>query len=135
MYIWYILSYKEFVFNGLMTYFLIFYILKFSIAKSHRKGIQLVKKQMFEQAIISFEESYSYFNKNAWIDKYRFITLLSSSKISYKEMALNNIAFCYGQIGNGKKSKEYYERTLKEFPDSSLAITGLRMINSVKNEE
>ena len=55
--------------------------------------------------------------------------------MSYKEMALNNIGFCYSQIGQGKVSKEYYERTLKEFPDSGIAKVALRLLNSMSNEE
>jgi hypothetical protein len=54
--------------------------------------------------------------------------------MSYKEMALNNIAFCYGQLGKGKLSKEYYEKTLDEFPESGIAKAGLRLINSVSTE-
>ncbi len=45
-------------------------------------------------------------------------------------MALNNIAFCYGQMGNGEKSREYYEKILQEFPGSGLAKTALRFLNS-----
>ena len=77
--------------------------------------------------------SYGFFNKKQWIDKYRFIILLSASRISYKEMALLNIAFCYGQLGDGKRSREFYEKTLTEFPDSEMAKTALNMLNAVKN--
>jgi hypothetical protein len=47
-------------------------------------------------------------------------------------MALCNIAFCYGQTGNGEKSEYYYNVTLKEFPNSLLAKAALNMINAVK---
>ena len=47
-------------------------------------------------------------------------------------MALLNIAFCYGQIDQGKKSKEFYQRTLNEFPNSSLAASALKMIGSIE---
>jgi len=50
-------------------------------------------------------------------------------------MALNNIAFCYGQIGQGSKAIEYYERTLKEYPDSGIAKAGLNFLNSVKENK
>ncbi|WP_144803871.1 tetratricopeptide repeat protein [Maribacter sp. MAR_2009_72] len=52
--------------------------------------------------------------------------------MSYREMALANIGYCYSQIGDGKKAKEYYERTLKEFPGSGLAKSALNMMNSVE---
>ena len=103
------------------------------IAKDHNKGIKLTKEQKFNDAIKHFEQSAEFFKKNNWIDKYRFLTLFSASKMSYREMALNNIAFCYSQIGNGVKSKEYYEKTLAEYPNSILAKTGLNMINSAQN--
>ena len=73
-----------------------------------------------------------FFKRNAWIDKYRYIILLSSSRVSYTEMALLNIAFCYGQSGDGKRSKEYYKKTLSEFPDSEIAKASLRMYKSAK---
>ena len=92
-----------------------------------------VKNGDFKEAISDFMKSYEFFDKNNWIDKYRFLTLLSSSKMSYKEMALNNIAFCFSQIGNGVKAKEFYEKTLKEFPESGLAKAGLNMMNSINN--
>ena len=55
--------------------------------------------------------------------------------MTYQEMALANIAFCYGQAGKGEKSKEYYTRTLKEFPDNGLAKASLKMLNSVENKK
>lgn len=48
-------------------------------------------------------------------------------------MGLCNIAFCYSQIGNGQKAKDYYEQALKEFPENGLATAGLNIIKSVGN--
>lgn len=50
-------------------------------------------------------------------------------------MGLNNIAFCYAQIGNGNKAKHYYQKILSKFPDSMLAKTALNMLNSGQNIE
>ena len=95
--------------------------------------MRLVKQHNFMDAIPKFEKSVDFFTRNNWLDKYRFLTLLSSSKMTYKEMGLCNIAFCYSQTNNGQKAKEYFEQTLKEFPENGLAIAGLRMMNSVEN--
>jgi hypothetical protein len=46
-------------------------------------------------------------------------------------MALANIAFCYGQLGNGVQCRYYYEKCLDLFPDSGLATAALRMLDSV----
>jgi tetratricopeptide (TPR) repeat protein len=109
--------------------------LRYFVPKSHRIGMKMVNQQNFLEAVNHFENSYQFFKRNYWIDKYRFITLLSSSKISYQEMALNNIAFCYAQAGNGIKSKEFYEKTLIEFPNSGIAKAGLNIINAGENNK
>ena len=135
MLIWHQFSQSNFILYGAITYLLISQILRRTISKEHRKGMVKVRLEKFEEAIPHFEKSYEYFKRNDWIDKYRFLTLLSSGKMSYKEMALNNIAFCYGQIGNGKLSKEFYQRTLDEFPESGIAKVGLRLLNSMLDKE
>ena len=126
----YLMKSEDPVIHGTVTYLAISLALRILIPKDHRKGIVLVKQQKFLEASSYFEKSYEFFSKNLWIDKYRFLTLLSSSRISYREMALCNIAFCYSQIGDGKKAIEYYTRTLQEFPDSGLAQSALRMLHS-----
>jgi len=133
MSLWYLINPEKALLFGALTYLAISFSLRNLIPKDHRNGMKKVKNGNFKEAISDFEKSYEFFNKNEWIDKNRFLTLLSSSRISYKEMALNNIAFCYGQIGNGIKSKEFYERTLKEFPESAIAKAGLNMLNSINN--
>ena len=115
---------------GALTYSFLALLLRKIIAKQHRQGIRLARQQKFAEAIPHFEKSVAYFTRNNWVDKYRFVTLLSSSRGSYREMGLCNIAFCYSQTGNGAKAKEYYELALKDFPESGLAIAGLNMLNS-----
>ena len=135
MFIYYLLEFKEPIIGGALTYLIISFSLRNLIAKSHRQGMRFVRQQQFSNAIPFFEKSVDFFTKNKWIDKYWFITLLSSSKVSYKEMGLCNIAFCYSQIGSGLKAKEYYELALGEFPNSVLAQSALKLINSVESKE
>ena len=107
--------------------------LRNTIARHHRKGMRLVRAGKYKEAILEFEKSLEFFSKYSWVDKLRFITILSSSRITYKEMALVNIAFSYTQIGKGKLAKEYYEKALELFPDSQIAKSALNMILSVEN--
>lgn len=124
----YLLQSSNPILYGALTYMAISFVLRTFISKDHMEGVRLVKAQKFSEAIPFFERSYHFFSNNPWIDKYRFLTLLSSSRISYWEMALCNVAFCYSQVGEGKMAIEWYTRTLKEFPDSGLAQTALRML-------
>ena len=132
IFIWFQFNPQNAFLFGAITYLLISFSMRNLIPSDHRNGIKKNKLGKFEEAILDFEKSYEFFKKYEWIDKYRFIVLLSSSNFSYREMALANIGFCYSQIGKGRKSKEYYQRTLDEFPESVLAKSALKMINSVE---
>lgn len=135
IYSYYLLQSQEPFLYGALTYLGLSFSLRTFVAKDHRDGMRLVKQHSFIDAISKFEKSVDFFAKNNWLDKYRYLTLLSSSKMTYKEMGLCNIAFCYSQTNNGQKAKEYYEQTLKEFPENGIAIAGLRMISSFENQK
>jgi tetratricopeptide (TPR) repeat protein len=129
---YYFFNVNEPLLFGLVTYIILQAILRYTITLDHRRGIGLYKDKKYKEAIMEFEKSYAFFSKHRWVDKYKSITLLSASRISYLEMALINMAYCYGQIGKGAKSKELYEEALKEFPDSQMALSALRMLESAK---
>ena len=133
--IWKLINVSDPFLSTLLTYLIISVSLRTLIPHDHRKGMSLVKQEKFAEAVEYFEKSYVFFFQHNWIDKYRFVTLLSSSRMCYKEMALANIAFCYGQIGDGVRSKEYYERTLKEYPENGIAKAGLNLLNSAINKK
>jgi len=135
IFIYYLFGIENYWLFGAITYLLISFTLRNLIAREHRKGIICLRRQKYDEAIINFQKGYEFFNKYKWIDKYRYIILLSSTRITYREMALCNIAFIYGQIGDGVKSEYYYTMALNEFPDSMIAKSVLNMINSIKDSE
>jgi tetratricopeptide (TPR) repeat protein len=105
------------------------------ITKSHRQGIRLMKAGNLESALERFHESYDFLSKHIWIDDWRLVVILSSGAWSYRECALVNIAYCYGQLGNAEKCREYYKKTLEEFPASALATSALKMIKTFEGDE
>jgi tetratricopeptide (TPR) repeat protein len=119
---------------GALAYLGMSVVLKKTIAQQHRQGIAHLKKEEFGEALERFQESYDYFNHHRWIDDWRLITLLSSSRVSYREMALLNVAYCYGQLGEGARSREFYEKTLAEYPDSTMAKAAINMLDSAAYE-
>ncbi len=110
--------------------FLILRLLLRLIAREHRRGLKLVSQQRFNEAIPHFLQSYDFFDQRRWLDNYRAIFLLSPSAISYREMALNNVGFCYSQIGDGANARKYYEQCLARFPQSGIAAAALKMMNA-----
>jgi len=123
----YWLGLKNPILFGAAAYLTISVTLRRLIPRHHRRGIRLLKENKFDKARAEFEKSYEFFTRNAWVDDSRYLVLLSSTKICYREMALLNIAYCYGQAGDGKRSKDSYEQTLEEFPESEIAKASLRM--------
>ena len=133
-YIYYLFAYPEFVILAPLTFIIISISLRCFVAKAHRQGMKLLKQAKFSEAITAFEKSLDYFTRHKWIDKYRFITVLSSSKMTYAEMAMCNIAFCYGQTGDIQESKRYYEIVLERYPGNVIAKTALNMIKSINKQ-
>src|SRR5205085_9239376 len=93
---WLLVGNQRGVILGLGAY--LFYSLivgRLIIARHHRRGIRLVRQRLFAEAITAFEQSLEFFTRHAWVDRFRSITMLSAAGLSYREMALGNIAFCY----------------------------------------
>lgn len=125
-----ILNVQDPIMVGAIMYLLISTGVRYMVPISHRKGVVALKKGDYESSLPYFRQSYDFFLKHKWLDKWRYLVLLSSSRISYKEMALLNIAFCYGQMKQGGEAKAAYERVLVDFPDSQMAIAALNMLSA-----
>ncbi|MDR0262577.1 MAG: tetratricopeptide repeat protein [Sphingobacterium sp.] len=124
--------------EGVMVASVLFFILVTAlqqlIPKSHKKGMKAVKQNDFKGAIEYFKQSVDFFTKKEWLDKYRAVTMFSASKMSYREMALCNIAFCYSQTGQAEKAKALYEEILQEYPENGIAYYALNSINTFSNQ-
>ncbi|MFM2093789.1 MAG: hypothetical protein RIS70_913 [Planctomycetota bacterium] len=121
------------VFFGSMAYLIYSYASRLLLARYHRQGVRRSRAGQFREAIPLHQQSYEFFSRHTWLDRYRAITMMSPSAMSYREMALINIAFAHSQLGDGKTAKAYYERALQEFPQSGMARAALRFIHSVEN--
>ena len=109
-----------------------FFVLRFAlraIPRDHRTAIALVRQNRFADAIPCFQRSLSFFGRHPWLDQYRSVLLLSPSGVSYREMAMAHIGFCYSQIGDGKNARLHYQQCLERFPDSGIALTALKMMD------
>ncbi|MFO0917487.1 MAG: tetratricopeptide repeat protein [Planctomycetaceae bacterium] len=100
------------------------------LMRAHRAGIGLLRQRRYQEAIPKFQESFDFLERHAWIDRFRSIVLMSPSAVSYREMALANIAFCYAQLGDGAQCRSYYERCLCLNPQNGLATAGMRMLDA-----
>ena len=119
---------------GALGYLVYSFGSKALLLRHHRRGIRLVNLKLFREAIPEFQSSYSFLSKYGWIDKYRSITMLDSSAMPYREMALCNVAFSYAQVDEKSKADEYYQKALDEFPESVMAKSGLVYVESLQRK-
>jgi tetratricopeptide (TPR) repeat protein len=102
------------------------------LLRNHQRGMHLLSVGAHADAIEAFRASYAFLSRQRWLDRFRSVTMMSPSAISYREMALLNIAYALGQSGRGAEAKECYRLALGEFPDSALAKATLKLIESVE---
>ena len=133
--VWFPGNFNNALLAGAVLYLAYSFGSKAILTGSHKRGIDLLNNRQFREAISSFHSSYSFLTRYEWLDRYRFITLLDSSAISYREMALCNIAYAYARLGERGKSREYYQKALIEFPGSDLAKNGLKFIDEDEGSE
>lgn len=115
---------------GAGVYLILSQLLRRIICRHHRIAIAHCKRQEFEQAIPEFQRSLKFFEDNPWIDRFRAITILSAAGMSYREMALVSLGFCYAQLGDGKNARLNYEQCVQQFPNSGMAESALRLMNA-----
>jgi tetratricopeptide (TPR) repeat protein len=103
------------------------------VLASHTRGLRLFRAGEFDRAIHAFQGSYDFFSRHPWIDRLRFLTLLIPAQLSYREMALINIAVAHFESGRVPEAKDYYLRALREFPGSYLARSALQFIATIED--
>jgi len=113
---------------GALIYLSYSYGSRFLLLRYHRQGRKLTDQKNYTEAIQAFKLSYNFFSKYSWVDRFRYLTMMTPAHQSFREMALINIAYCYGQLGDKDQTKAYYERALREFPESVMAQSALDFI-------
>lgn len=99
------------VLYAFIAYWAILYLLRWLIATDHRKGIAALKKNNYEQALAYFKKSVSYFERNAWIDKYRFITLFSSSRMGIGRWGFVTRLLPLAKLAGVQRQKNYTRKS------------------------
>jgi hypothetical protein len=113
-------------------YLIISYSIRFLlIPGSTFTGVSLMRQDRFEEAIPFIEKDINYYTERAWIDKFRFVLMISSSGRSFREISLCNMAYCLLQTGKVKECTALYESVLTQYPGNVVAKTQLNTINIV----
>lgn len=109
-------------------------IMRYTVLANHRRGVRLTHQGRFEEAIELHQKSLDFFVRHQWIDRYRAVVLMSAAALSYREIALCNIAFCYMQTGREDQADACYCQALQLNPDNWLALSGQRLIETLSGD-
>ncbi len=115
--IYYLTGFSKSFIYGLATYTILSFILRTVVPRSHNKGVRLIKKEKYDDAIQCFQISINFFNKNKLLDKFGFIFMLNSSTMTYEEMGVCNIIYCLCQSGERTRGAEMYRQLIKDLPN------------------
>jgi hypothetical protein len=110
-----------------LAYLIMAIVIRLFLTSHHRRGMHYAREGRLELAIAEFQKSYEFFHRHPWLDEMRYIFLLSTSRTSYREMGLLNMAYCDLWQDRGEDSVRTYLRCVEEFPDSGLAWTGIKL--------
>ena len=110
-----------------LAYIIMALAVRLFLTSHHRRGMHYAREGRMELANAEFQKSYEFFHRHAWLDEMRYIFLLSTSKVSYREMGLLNLAYCDLWQDRGDDAVRTYLRTVEEFPNSGLAWTGIKL--------
>jgi tetratricopeptide (TPR) repeat protein len=124
--LFYLVDKVWFIYYAFAVYILLSILLQNLIPTDHNKGIKLIKQEKFEEAIPHFKNSVDFFTKHSWIDKYRSVTLLISSRRTFREISLCNLAYCLTQVRRIDEAKKMYEDVLLEYPNNIVAKAALK---------
>jgi tetratricopeptide (TPR) repeat protein len=105
------------------------------ILTHHQRGMKFFRQKHYHEAILSFQQSIQYLNANAWIDRHRWLVLLSSSALSYREMAMFNIGAAYVYLDNAREARKAFESFLMAFPFSQLAPTVRKLMLTLETKK
>lgn len=128
-------SLSESLMFGAFGYLGYSYLSRYTISRHHRAGIRAFQNGDYSEALEHYAKSKEFFERYPAIDRFRSVIMLTPSIWSYREMAMMNSAFAHSQIGDDDRSRQLYEEVLRDYPDNTVAVQALRMLNSTDTKK
>ncbi len=97
------------------------------------QGVDYLKKGQFEQALVAFQAQYYVLESNSWVDRYRWLVLLSPTTYSFREVALLYQVAPYVQLGDKKRVMDATRECLRINPLNVFAHTRLELVEAAQS--
>lgn len=118
---------------GAAVYFAYSQISKRVLARHHFRGMRRLQQGRYDEALGAFEQYLAFIERHPWIDRYRALVMLTAEAYSCRESAMNNIIFCYGQMGQVVDMKAWLHKLIDEYPSNVFAVTTLSLIKAIES--
>jgi len=90
----------------------------------HQLALWHQTHQEYELAIPRLEASLAYFERHPWLDRLRFVLMLSPTGYRYRELALLGLGHCNAQLGR-LEARDHYQACLRLNPRNTAARAAL----------
>ncbi len=104
------------------------------LTPEHERALRLLRRGRFAEAAAELERSYERLARRPWIDRWRWLVLLSPSRLGLRELALSNVALCRARLGDLVGARVAAERATAAFPGSPLARAALAVVERAETE-
>lgn len=93
----------------------------------HQLALWHLAHQEYELAIPRLEASFEYFTRRTWLDRLRFVLMLSPTGYRYREMAMLGLGYCHAQLGH-TEALDWYARCHAAYPHNPTAKAALALL-------
>ncbi len=115
---------------GALAYLVFCRLMRWWLVRDHAQGIRAYRGGRFHDAIAHFDASHRFFSAHRRLDACRSLLFGVASQNSYRIIALGNMAYCHGQLGDAARAIDLYERVLQEVPDHAVARSSLNLLRA-----
>ena len=111
------------------TSVLLLYVLlsRLVVTGDHQLALWYQAHHDYELAIPRLEASLRWFERHRWLDRLRFLLLLSPTGYGYRELALLGLGHCNAQLGRAE-ARDWYQACLRAYPDNATARAALEIL-------
>ncbi len=115
---------------GAAAYLVFCRAMRWILVRDHTLGIRQYRIGHFQESIAHFEASHRFFSAHPRIDAYRSLLFGVASRNSYRVIALSNMAYCYGQLGERDRAIQLFEEVLQLSPGHAVAESTLNLMRA-----
>ncbi len=115
---------------GMAVFWIWTYGARARFGRHHAAGARHIRRREYEQALACFARSEAYFAEHPRLDRWRALSVMSTSAASFHEMAMVAQGSCLIRLGRADEARRTYERVRELYPESPWADGALALLDA-----